>query len=58
MFLCRENCRTSSSVRLTLVRGVPLAGEALGFGELVGGHPAFNSVEIPDGVPSLRIGRS
>ena len=27
-------------LRLTRVRGGPLAGEALGFGDLVGGHPA------------------
>ena len=29
-------------VRLTRVRGVPFAGEALGFGALGGGHLACN----------------
>ena len=30
------------------VRGVPLAGEALGFGDLVGGHPALSALAPPD----------
>ena len=30
-------------LRLTRVRGVPLAGEALGFGDLVWGHLALTS---------------
>ena len=30
-------------MRLTRVRGVPLAGEALGFGDLVGGHLGFEN---------------
>ena len=33
-------------LRLTRVRGVPLAGGALGFGELGGGHLACNSSRI------------
>ena len=32
------------ALRLTRVRGVPLAGEALGFGDLSGGHLACNDV--------------
>ena len=31
-------------MRLTRVRGVPLAGEALGFGELGGGHALCNCI--------------
>ena len=33
----------SVTLRLTRVRGVPLAGEALGFGDLLGGHLGFEN---------------
>ena len=45
-------------MRLTRVRGVPLAGEALGFGDLVGGHPACSWVATPDYALPLLTGRS
>ena len=35
-------------MRGTPVRGVPVAGEALGFGELVGGHAGGEGVAKPD----------
>ena len=35
--------------RLTRVRGVPLAGEALGFGDLGGGHLTRKAVAGVDG---------
>ena len=35
------------------MRGVPLAGEALGFAEIVRGHPACNVVATPDGTLPL-----
>ena len=33
----------ANGVRLPRVRGVPVAGEALGFGDLVGGHLGFEN---------------
>ena len=45
-------------LRLTRVRGVPLAGEALGFAEIVRGHPACNLVATSDSVASRLTGRS
>jgi hypothetical protein len=42
-------------MRLTRVRGVPLAGEALGVGDLGGVHPACNSVASLDGAVSLYV---
>ena len=44
--------------RLTRVRGVPLAGEALGFAAIFRGHPACSCVAIPDGDLSLLTGQS
>ena len=35
-------------LRLTRVRGVPLAGEALGFGDLGGGHATCKGVAFLD----------
>ena len=49
-----------SRKRLTLppgVRGVPLAGEALGFAAIVRGHPACNYVATLDRELSLLTGR-
>ena len=46
------------SSRLTRVRGVPLASEALRFAEIVRGHPACNVVATPDGVLSRLTGQS
>jgi hypothetical protein len=40
------------------VRLVPFTGEALGLGELVEGHPAFNSVATFDRVLSRLTGPS
>ena len=45
-------------MRLTWMRGVPLAGEALGFGELVWGHMACNFVAIGNRVLALLTGTS
>ena len=35
-------------MRLARVRGVPLAGETLGFAEIVRGHPACSQVATLD----------
>ena len=45
-------------MRLTRVRFVPFAGEALGFGELGGGHEACKGVATPDSYPPVFIGES
>ena len=45
-------------MRLTRVRGVPLAGEALGFGKLGGGHQACNLVANLDSVLPVPTGHS
>ena len=45
-------------LRLTRVRGVPLAGAAPGLGELVGGHQACKGVATPDSYPPVFIGES
>ena len=45
------------SIRLTRVRGVPLAGEAFSFSNLGGVHLACSSVATFDGDLSQRTGR-
>ncbi len=46
------------SIRLTRVRGVPLAGEAFSFSNLGGVHLACSVVAISDGGLSLLTGQS
>ena len=43
---------------LTRVRGLPLAGEALGFAEIVRSHPVCNYVAIGNSVLSPFTGTS
>jgi len=45
-------------MRLTRVRGVPLAGEALGFSNLGGVHLAGSSLATVDGVLPVPTGHS
>ena len=45
-------------LRLTRVRGVKFAGEALGFSNLGGGHQACNSVALPDSRVASPTGQS
>ena len=45
-------------MRRTRVRGVPVAGEALGFGDLGGVHRACNCVATVDSVLSGPTGHS
>jgi hypothetical protein len=50
--------RFNESLRLTRVRGVPLASEALGFTEVVRRHLVCNSVASFDGAFSILTGHS